>query len=106
MPAAFLCGIIADMTPSAHTTTEVPVKLRLTPEASAKLAQRAAQTGQDVADYASELIEHAVTKPTADELLAPFRRQVAESGISDEELDQFHEQLRDKSWNEKRSEGT
>ena len=77
------------------------MKLRLTPEARQKLAERAARTGRDVAEYASELIEQAVTKPTADELLAPFRRQVAESGQTDEQLDRLHEELRDKVWQEK-----
>lgn len=40
-------------------------------------------------------------KPTTDELLEPFRRQVSESGITDDELDAFFEELRDKVWEEK-----
>jgi hypothetical protein len=38
---------------------------------------------------ASDLVEHAVTRPSIHEILAPFRKQVAESGMSDEELDDF-----------------
>ena len=38
---------------------------------------------------ASDLIEHAIAQPSIDEVLAPFRKQVAESGMSDEELDAF-----------------
>jgi hypothetical protein len=32
--------------------------------------------------------------PSVDELLAPFRKQVEESRITDEELDQFGEEVR------------
>jgi hypothetical protein len=77
------------MAPLAHIN-EMPVTLRLSDQARAKLAERAAQSGQDVANYASELIEEAVTRPSVDELLAPFRKQVAESGMGDKELDAFY----------------
>jgi tRNA C32,U32 (ribose-2'-O)-methylase TrmJ len=70
-------------------TTELAMKLRLSKQASEKHAPRAAESGQDVAAVASELIEQAVTRPTVDEALASFRKQVAESGMSDEELDDF-----------------
>jgi pyruvate carboxylase len=74
-------------------TTDIPVTLRLSAQASAKLAARAAESGQDVASCASELIEQAITRPSIDEIMAPFRKQVAESGMSDEELDDFHRDL-------------
>src|ERR1035441_6190346 len=35
---------------------------------------------------------------TLDEILLPFRKQVAQSGMSDAELDQFYEGLRDEAW--------
>ncbi len=38
---------------------------------------------------ASEHIEQATTRPSVDEVLAPFRKQVADSGMSDDELDTF-----------------
>jgi hypothetical protein len=87
--------------PPTETTTEVAVKLRLSQMASERLAQQAAQTGRELNDYASELIENAVTKPSVDELLSPFRKQIAASGMSDDDLDTFHEQLRDKVWQDK-----
>jgi len=74
---------------AATHTTETPVTLRLSDRARAKLAEQAASTGQDISAVASDLIEHAVTRPSVDEVLAPFREQVAESGMSDEELDAF-----------------
>jgi hypothetical protein len=40
----------------------------------------------------------AKTSPTVDELLAPFRNQVDESGATDEELDNLCEELRQEVW--------
>ncbi len=66
--------------------TETSITLRLSQQASDKLAERAAQSGQDVAHYASELIEQAVTRPTLNELLAAVRDDFAKSGMREEEI--------------------
>lgn len=83
--------------------TETRVTLRLSEWARAKLAEQAANTGQDLSAVASDLIEQAVTRPTIDEVLAPYRRQVAESGMSDDELDNFHRDLLAKVRSEKKA---
>ena len=70
-------------------TAEIPVTLRLSELARARLAEQAASRGQDLSAVASELIEHAVTRPSIAEIMAPVWKQVAESGMSDEELDDF-----------------
>jgi hypothetical protein len=70
-------------------TAETPVTLRLSERARIKLAEQAANRGQDISAVASDLIEHAVTQPTIEEIMAPVRKQVVESGMSDEELDDF-----------------
>ena len=70
-------------------TTETPVTLRLSERARAKLAEQAAKNGQDLSAVASDLIEQAVTRPSIAEIMAPVWKQVAESGMSDEELDDF-----------------
>ena len=70
-------------------TIETPVTLRLSERARARLAEQAANSGQDISAIASDLIEQATARPSVDELLAPFRKQVAESGMSDGELDDF-----------------
>jgi hypothetical protein len=82
---------------TAEPMTELAMKLRLSKAASEKLAQRASQTGVDIATIASDLIEDAVTRPTVDEVLAPFRKQVAESGMSDDQLDAFFSEVRKKA---------
>jgi hypothetical protein len=91
------------MATTIEQTTELEMKLRLSKSASEKLAQRAAETGRDVATVASDLIEQAVTRPTVDEVLAPFRKQVADSGMSDDELDEFHRDLLAKVRSERRA---
>ena len=70
-------------------TTETTVTLRLSDRAHARLAEQAAKRGHDISAAASDLIEHAVTRPSINEIMAPVRKQVAESGMSDDELDEL-----------------
>jgi hypothetical protein len=88
---------------TASHTTDTPVTLRLSDGARAKLAEQAAKSGQDISAVASDLIEQAVTRPTVDEVLAPYRKQVAESGMTDEKLDDFHRDLLTKVRTEKKA---
>ncbi|MCE3018076.1 MAG: hypothetical protein ACK56W_13330 [Pirellula sp.] len=61
-----------------------------------KLAEQAALRGQSVETYAAELIRRGVIGGrTFAEILAPFREQVASSGIQDSELDCLLENARD-----------
>ena len=69
--------------------TDIPLTLRLSDAARAKLAERAQRSGQDVAIVVSQLIEKAVARSSIDEVLAPFRKQVEASGLSDDQLDAF-----------------
>jgi hypothetical protein len=75
------------------------ITINLTPDEERKLLERAARNGQDVTAYVHRLIERDIRG--VDEALAPFRRQVAESGISDDELGAFFEEVRDEVWQEK-----
>src|SRR5271167_4656817 len=93
------------MATNAQSTTELAMKLRLSKEASERLAQRAAQSGQDVSVVVSELVEQAITRPTVDEVLAPFRKQVIDSGMSDPEVDTFFDEVRDKAFQERQRGG-
>ncbi len=76
------------MVPIVHTT-ETRVTLRLSDKAQAKLAQQAANSGQDLSAVASDLIEQIVTRPSIAEIMAPVQKQVAESGMKEQELDEF-----------------
>ena len=70
------------------------LQIPLPPDTEETLRERAKANGEDVSSYAARLIQEALNTPSVDELLAPFRKQVEESGISDEALDQFGEELR------------
>jgi hypothetical protein len=81
--------------------TEFAMKLKLSKEAGEKLVQRANESGRDLAAVASDLVERAVTQPTVDEVLAPFRKQVADSGMSEQELAAFFDEVREKAFQER-----
>ena len=76
----------------------------LPPELDEKLRRLATAAGKDAATFAREALEEKLKGPrTVDEILAPFRAQVAASGMTDQELDDFYEKLRDEAWKEKGS---
>jgi hypothetical protein len=79
------------------------LQIQLPPEAEARLRERAATSGQDIASYAAQLLQEAVVTPSMDELLAPFRKQVEASDMSAEELDDLFEGLRDKVWRDRQA---
>jgi predicted DNA-binding protein len=84
---------------AAHAMT---ITIRLSDDEQRLLAERASRTGRDLADYVHLLIERDIHGPTdVDEALAPFRRQVEESRMTDEELGDFFEEVREEVWQEK-----
>jgi hypothetical protein len=71
------------------------------------LIEQAAAKGTSPEEYALTLIVEGLTahEKTFDEILAPFRRQVEESGIGDEELDSLFMQARRDYARESKEEG-
>jgi plasmid stability protein len=73
--------------------------ITLPPDVERALRNRAADDGRDAAELAGELLGRALRgPPTFDEILAPFRREVAASGATDAELDALFHELRDEAW--------
>jgi hypothetical protein len=70
------------------------LQIPLPPDTEEELRERARATGEDVALYAARLLTEALNTPSVDDLLAPFRKQVEKSGISDEQLNGLGEELR------------
>jgi hypothetical protein len=70
------------------------LQIPLPPDTEETLRERAKASGEDVSSFAARLIQEALSMPSVDELLAPFRKQVEESGISDADLDQLGDELR------------
>jgi hypothetical protein len=77
------------------------ITLTLKPEMERFLREQAAARGQDVADYLQGLIETALKSANGsdqatphaglsfDAILAPVRKEVETSGLTDEELDEL-----------------
>ncbi len=80
------------------------VTIDLPEDLERKVRSRAAERGQEVADYLREVIERSVK--TLDESLAPVRDGFARSGMSEEELDQFFEEMREQVWRERHPDRT
>ena len=81
---------------SVQTATLEIKRLRF--ETLTELSEKARALGKSVEEYVRELIEDnlSLSGPTFDEILAPIRQEVAESGITDEKLDElFMEARRD-----------
>ena len=70
------------------------LQIPLPPDTEEALRERAKASGEDVSSYAARLLQEALGAPSVDELLAPFRKRVEESGMTDEQLNQLGEELR------------
>jgi hypothetical protein len=89
------------------------ITIHLPPQTEEKLRRRAAETGVAPDVLAGQLLEQSLNggpvaparRPAAalDEILAPFRREVEESGLTDEELQDFFTEVRDEVRAEKRA---
>ena len=67
--------------------SEIPVTLRLSKDAQAKLAERAAAQGVPLADYLARLVESLVETPrTLAQISGPVYQRFLDSGTSDEQL--------------------
>lgn len=85
------------MTVEAEGT--VTITIPLSSDEERRLADHAARSGLAVTDLVRRLIERELARPAAiDEILAPFRREVEQSGLTDEELGDFFEDVRDEVW--------
>ena len=77
------------------------VTLELNPDIERALFQKAISRGIDVDLYLKRLVERDLRRrPSLKEVLEPFRREVEESGISDDEFDQFVEEIREEIYQE------
>jgi len=75
--------------------SEIPVTLRLSKDAEAKLTERAAATGKPLSEYISTLVESVVETPRAlAEISGPVYRRFLDSGTTDEELSEELEQAK------------
>jgi hypothetical protein len=82
---------------------EMNLTISLSPDQEQQHIERAVQSGKDPVDYVRDLIDRTIQGPTLDEVLAPFRRQVEASGMSDDSLGAFFEEVREEVWQVKQA---
>ena len=85
----------------AITNTIEHLTIDLTPDVKTALEQKA--KGKDIKTYVQKLIQKQVLRPTLDEALAPVRQEFAESGMTEDELDEFMNTVRDKAYQDRQN---
>jgi hypothetical protein len=76
----------------------------LKPETETLLINRAAAKGYNIDDYIKKLVEEDCDKMrTIDEIFAPFRKNIEESGISEDELDELFLKARKEVYAQKKA---
>ncbi len=65
------------------------IVISVQPKTASILAQKAAAKNQDIKEFIESIIETQAVKPSLDEILAPMRRDFAESGMTEDELDEL-----------------
>lgn len=79
----------------------VEITISVTKEVESALAQKAAAEGQDLKVFIENMVETQALRPSLEEILAPVRRDFADSGMSEDELDALIEGERQAMWEEK-----
>lgn len=62
------------------------LSISISPEHEARLRELAEHAGKAPVDYAAQLLQAALTRPSLEELLEPLRREFRESGMDDADL--------------------
>lgn len=84
------------------------ITISLPPETEEKLRRRAAESGVAPDAFARQVLEQVLNgtrRPVQrlNEILAPFRKEVEESGLTDDELKDFFTEVRDEVRAERRA---
>ncbi len=80
-----------------------PITIDLPLEVETELRKKAAADGKDFQYFVVETLKIKAFKPSLDEILAPVRQDFEESGMSEDDLNVFIDDLREKVWREKQS---
>ena len=79
------------------------ITIDLPSEVETALEKKALASGLRVQAYVEKLVSKKALQPTLDDILAPIHQDFEDSGMSEEELNEFLDGLRDKVWAEKTS---
>ncbi len=78
------------------------VVLELEPDIEAALAKKANAEGLKLSAYVEDIVRKEIV---LDEILAPVRKQYADSGMTEDDLDDFFTDIRQKAFNERYPDG-
>lgn len=79
------------------------IMVSFSPEAEAKLRERAASAGKDVSTLVRQIVEERLEAPLSfREIFAPLHEAFDQTDMSDAQLDTLFERLRDEAWREER----
>lgn len=85
----------------ATANTIEHLTIDLTPDVKAALEQKA--KGKDIKQYVQNLVRKQALRPSLEEALAPVRREFTESGMSEDELDEFMNAVREKAFQDRQN---
>jgi predicted transcriptional regulator len=77
--------------------------IELPADTERELAEFAKASGRTPEAVVLELIQRRLVAETFDQILAPFRKEVAESGMTEAELDAFFQEVRQEVWEERKA---
>jgi hypothetical protein len=96
-----MCNRPGDRLRHAEEVYAMAMTIHVPERVERKLTERAAKVGKPAEALALELIEQGVDRePTLAEIMAPFAREVAESGMTEAEFDALIEEAREEVWQE------
>jgi hypothetical protein len=76
-------------------TIDLPLEVKTALEKKAK--------GQDIKVFIQTIIQKQALRPSLDEVLAPVRQEFAESGMSEDDLDDFMNSVREKAYRDRQN---
>jgi hypothetical protein len=84
--------------------------LELTQETAERVTRAASRAGRDVVSFLTEFVQQSFSKApmprrSVAEILAPFRAEVEQSGISDRQLDTLFSEAREEAFAHRRRTG-
>ena len=83
------------------------ISLELTKETADKVARAAAEAGKDLPSFLEDFVKESFTgektpRRSVAEILAPFRAQVEQSGVTEGQLDSVFTEARDRAFANRR----
>ena len=80
--------------------------IELPPAVERQLRQRAEKAGVPAADLAADALQRWLDQPpTWEEVVAPVAAQVAASGMTEDEIDAFFQEVREEVWQDRKRRG-